>query len=175
MCEGVGGGMPSLRTGETFVKLAMPVMPDGQQVVCLDDEGSGISSVVEEGVDDEEAFVEEEEEVEKASKGGTWRTCGVGGCVYRTKESSHLKRHKAAIHSIDIVWHDCPERGCEYMAKEKGKIKKHRTLVYDIGVTWHECPEPDCSDKAVQGKAEEKDRGAQSRHARHRRNLACLH
>ena len=62
----------------------------------MDDEGSGSSSVVEEVVDDDdEAFEEEEEEVEKANGGGTWRTCGVGGCLYRAKTKQHLKQHKA--------------------------------------------------------------------------------
>ena len=57
--------------------------------------------------------------VEKASGGGTWRTCGVGGCVFRTKRNQDLKNHKAAIHCVDIVWHHCSELGCEYRAKKK--------------------------------------------------------
>jgi len=39
----------------------------------------------------------------EASGGRTWRKCGVGGFVYRTKQTCDLKRHKAAIHNIDIV------------------------------------------------------------------------
>ena len=49
----------------------------------------------------EEEGGEEGGNVEKVSGG---RTCGVGGCVYRTNESCNMKAHKAAIHAIDIVW-----------------------------------------------------------------------
>ena len=108
----------------------------------------------------EEELVEEDAEEEWAEEGRkvgfewasgvrTWRTCGVGGCVYRTKKgASRIKLHKAAIHSIDIVWHNCPELGCEYKAKMKSTLKEHIALVHDIGVTWHACPEPNCSHKA---------------------------
>jgi len=98
--------------------------------------------------DTEKEWAEEGRKVgfERASRGGTWRTCGVGGCVYRTKQgASRLKLHKAAIHSIDIVWHNCPELGCEHRAKGKSKIKVHIALVHDIGVTWRACPEPNRS------------------------------
>ena len=85
-----------------------------------------------------------------ASGGGTWRTCVVGGCVYRTKRTDVLKKHKAAIHNIDIVWHACPELGCEYRAKQEGSVKVHRANVHGIDVTWHEYPEPNCTFKAKQ-------------------------
>ena len=53
----------------------------------------------------------------------TWRTCGVGGWVYRTNQGpGGLKQHKAFIHAIDVVWHHCPELGCEYKAKNTGSI-----------------------------------------------------
>ena len=73
---------------------------------------------------------------EKARGGGTWRTFGVGGCLYRTKHgTSNLKKHKASIHAIDIVWHYCPELGCEYKAKKNDMIKQHRAYAHDVGVT----------------------------------------
>jgi len=78
--------------------------------------------------------------------GGTWRTCGVGVCVYRTnKGPSGVKRHQASIHDIDIVWHYCP-----YRAKRNSNLKRHRADVHDIGATWYDCLEPNCSHKAKQ-------------------------
>jgi len=124
------GTCPQFRTDKAVDVFEMPTVQAGQVVI----EG-------EEGVSGGEDEGEEEEGVaETASGGRTWRACGFGGCVYRTKNGpSKLKQHKAAIHGIDIVWHDCPELGCEYKAKEKekGSIKQHRADVHDIGVTWH--------------------------------------
>ena len=78
----------------------------------------------------------------KANNGRTWRTCGVGVCLYETKRMDHMKKHKANIHSIDLVWHYCSELGCEYKAKVRSNIKVHRGRVHahDIGATWHRWP-----------------------------------
>jgi len=94
----------------------------------------------------EEEALEAEVEVKKPSAGETWRACGIGVCVYRTKYGiRNLKQHKACIHAIDIVWHYCLELECEFRAKVKNRVKMHRALVHDIGVTWHDCPEPNCT------------------------------
>jgi len=92
---------------------------------------------------------------EKESGGRTWRTNGVGVCVYRTKMVYDIKRHKADIHNIDIVWHNCPELGCEYKAKEKGNVKVHRVAVHDIDVSgggaWKTCGVGVCVYKTKRG------------------------
>jgi len=85
------------------MEVFVPTVPRGQVVIKVEGEEGGSGG--------EEEGEEEEGVAEKARAGRTWRTCGVGVCVYRTKINQNLKKHKAAIHSIDIVWHDCPELG----------------------------------------------------------------
>jgi len=128
-------------------------VPKGQVVVNVEGEEGGSGG--------EEEGRGRERVAEKASEGRTWRTCGVGGWVYRAKYECVLKNHKANIHNIDIVWHDCPELGCENKAKQKGDVKRHRAGVHGIEVTWHECPEHNCSHKSKR----EGDTETQSRRA----------
>ena len=121
--KGWDGTGPNSRTDERVEVLEMPKVPKGQIVIKVEGEEGDSGG-------------EEERVAEKANRGGTWMTCGVGECLYRTKNGpSELKKHKAAIHAIDIVWQDCPELGCEYKAKQKGRINVHRADVHDIGVT----------------------------------------
>ena len=148
--DGWDGTCPKCRTDEKVTGFDMPKVPKGQVVIEIDGDRSGGEegggNVVVEGEDVSVLEGEEEGVAEKESGGGT---CGVGVCVYRTKLTGDLKKHKAAIHSVDIVWHCCPELRCEYKAKRKDQIKTHRALAHTI-VTWHDCPELGCEYRAKQ-------------------------
>jgi len=78
---------------------------------------------------------EKEGVAQKASGGRTWRTCGVGGCVYRTKHGTVLKSHKAAIHSIDIEWHDCPELGVRSRRAASSSTEPWCTILALLGTS----------------------------------------
>ena len=139
----------TVRTVSTVRTKMVPVRTKGGSLVFTKIIESEYAIVVE---GEKEEAIEEEEEKRVKESGPlkyniTWKTCGIGGCKYRTKKAGHLKQHQANIHAIDIVWHGCSELGCEYQAKEKGSLKKHLALVHDIGVTWYTCPRHMCSHK----------------------------
>ena len=73
--------------------------------------------------------------------------CPQQGCEHKGKFASHIKKHLADVHDIDVVWHYCPHQGCEYKAKRAGGIKRHLADFHDIGVTWHHCPQQGCEHK----------------------------
>ena len=74
--------------------------------------------------------------------------CGEEGCEYETKNSSHLKRHKANIHDIDVTYYLCNVDGCEYKAKSAGHLKTHKAMIHDIDVTYYLCNADGCEYKA---------------------------
>ena len=74
--------------------------------------------------------------------------CPQEGCEYKAKKRSHIKRHLAHIHGINVTWHTCPQAGCEYKSKQIGDIKRHLAGVHDIGTTWHACPQEGCEYRA---------------------------
>ena len=46
-------------------------------------------------------------------------------CDYKTKNNSDLKRHKSAIHDIDVKWYLCDQ--CDYKAKTNSDLKRHKS------------------------------------------------
>ena len=96
VCERVGWYLSELSTDERVEVFEKPKVPKGQVVIKVEGEEGGSGG-------EEEVGGKGEGVGKKASGGGTWRTCGVGRWVYRAKLTGDLKRHKAAIYSIDIV------------------------------------------------------------------------
>ena len=94
---------------------------------------------------------EEEEEggAKKASGRTTWRTCGVVGCEYWTKNESNLKGHIAVMHATNVLYLFCDCEGCEYKTKNEKNLKQHRVDVHAIHETnWVFCDYEGCEFRA---------------------------
>ena len=73
--------------------------------------------------------------------------CDIKDCVYEAKLASHIKRHKADIHNIEVIWYPCTIPDCEYKCKRKYGLKQHKRDVHNINVKWYICTIPDCQYK----------------------------
>ena len=79
-----------------------------------------------------------------------WFYCDQDGCNYKSKNSGHLKRHKASIHNIGVTWFHCDQVGCNYKSKRKDDLKTHKSCIHDIDVTWFHCDQDGCKYKCKQ-------------------------
>ena len=70
------------------------------------------------------------------------------GCEYKAKTEGNLKKHKFAVHDIDVTYYLCNVDGCEYKAKVPGTLKKHKAMIHDIDVTYCLCNADGCEYKA---------------------------
>ena len=68
-------------------------------------------------------------------------------CDYKTKNSSHLKEHKARIHDIDVKWYHCDIDNCKSKFKSNSHLKEHKAHKHDIDVKWYHCDIDDCEYK----------------------------
>ena len=55
-----------------------------------------------------------------------------------------MRRHKAAMHGIDVVWYKCDIPLCEYQAKEQAAVKRHKAAKHGINVVWFNCDVEGC-------------------------------
>jgi len=58
-----------------------------------------------------------------------------------------MKKHRAAVHDIDVLWWFCDYSGCEYKAKDNSSITKHEANKHNTGVKWRQCTECDFKGK----------------------------
>ena len=58
--------------------------------------------------------------------------------------SDNMRRHKAAMHGIDVVWYKCDIPLCEYQAKEQAAVKRHKAAKHGINVVWFNCDVEGC-------------------------------
>ena len=68
---------------------------------------------------------------------GSWQRCGVGGCDFKSKQTGHLKRHKANIHGVDVKWLKCDQ--CDFKSKNNSNLKTHKANVHGVDVKWFKC------------------------------------
>ena len=66
-------------------------------------------------------------------------------CGHKSKQKSHLKRHKADVHEIGVTWYHCDH--CDYKCKQKSSLNSHKASVHEIGVTWYHCDHCDFKSK----------------------------
>ena len=79
------------------------------------------------------------------------------------RSSRALKKHKAAVHDIDVLWWFCDYEDCVHRAKRNGditkhkatkhkatkhKATKHKATKHNIRVQWKPCPHCDCKAKS---------------------------
>jgi len=105
-----------------------------------EEEGSDEEGEMDGGIEDEGEGEKEEDRGGRAKKKqavGSWHRCGVGGCVYKSKESGNLKQHKADVHGIDVKWFKCDQ--CAYKCKQNSSLKQHKASVHGIDVKWFKC------------------------------------
>ena len=76
-----------------------------------------------------------------------WHACDQPDCTGRFKTAGTLKRHKAAIHDLDVTWHACDQSDCTGRFKTAGELKQHKAHVHNLDVTWHACDHPDCTER----------------------------
>jgi hypothetical protein len=61
--------------------------------------------------------------------------CGVGGCEFKCRQFANLKRHRAAVHDLDIVWYECEVDGCKFRAKREEHVKRHYKRQHNLART----------------------------------------
>ena len=61
------------------------------------------------------------------SNGGVLQTCGIDGCVYNTKHTGSMNRHRQAVHNI-IAWQYCNQPECEYVQERAARDKSVERL-----------------------------------------------
>lgn len=76
--------------------------------------------------------------------------CDIEGCDYKSDNNSHMKRHKANKHDIDIIWHLCKELNCKYKCKNASDLKKHMQSIHSINIEWKHCDISNCNFKTKQ-------------------------
>ena len=76
--------------------------------------------------------------------------CDLLGCNFKTKQKSHLKRHKSFVHDINVKWFSCDIPGCDHKSKQKSNLKVHKAVIHDIDVKWFSCDISECGYKCKQ-------------------------
>lgn len=57
-----------------------------------------------------------------------WYNCNL--CDYKTKNKSHIKRHKSVNHNIDVKWFHCDIKDCDYKTKTNSQLKLHKLRIH---------------------------------------------
>jgi hypothetical protein len=96
-----------------------------------------------------------EDQTESVATPARVHVCDV--CGYETKQTGHLKRHKAFKHGENVVWFRCDKPDCDFKVKEKGSLKQHKANKHGENVVWFCCDQSDCDYKC-------KEAGSLKRH-----------
>ena len=79
--------------------------------------------------------------------------CDQTDCTYQAKTYSHVKRHKANVHDIDVTYYYCSYidnsgSKCEFRGKQIVNVNSHKANVHLVGVIFHPCLFPNCKFKS---------------------------
>ena len=69
-------------------------------------------------------------------------------CGYETKQTSHLKSHRAFKHNIGVVWRYCDQPDCDFKAKQASSLTQHKANKHGENVVWFCCDQPGCEYKS---------------------------